>query len=148
MPGSKPENREVFKSTSTEPGFKKTAAPVVQPTKNAAAASPAVATSAPETAPGNLVNLKIITPGKKDSFAVELKDGQNVCDNLIQAKAEGKLTSLTINTSYLKTYGSAYVYEINGYKNNWTFTINGASPPTGCSDVFPKNNDAIVWTFK
>lgn len=94
----------------------------------------------------SIVNVDIKTPDSSSSFSVEFKDGMNVCDVLQKAKDDGKISSLTIDDSYLSTLNSKYVYEINGYKNNWTFTVNGNSP-LGCSLSNPKPNDIIVWKF-
>jgi hypothetical protein len=91
--------------------------------------------------------MKIITPEGENNFTVELKDGQNVCDNLYEAKAENKIKSLTIKDAYLESMGSLYVYEINGYKNNWILSLNGKSSSVGCSKVFPKNGDVVEWKF-
>lgn len=93
-----------------------------------------------------IVNLQIQTPDGTSNFTVTLKDGANVCDILQTAKDVGKITSLTLDDSYLSAYKSKYVLEMNGYRNNWTFTVNGASP-LGCSLSNPKPNDIIVWKF-
>ena len=92
------------------------------------------------------MNVDIKTPDSSSSFSVELTDGMSVCDVLQKAKDDGKISSLTIDDSYLSTLKSKYVSEINKYKNNWTFTVNGNSP-LGCSLSYPKPNDIIVWKF-
>lgn len=99
------------------------------------------------TVVANAVNLQIQTPDGTSTFTVTLKDGADVCGVLQTAKDEGKINSLTIDDSYLSSLGSRYVYEINGYKNNWTFTVNGEFSNVGCSQKFPKPNDIIVWKF-
>ena len=103
-------------------------------------------TATPTLLPNQKVTLGIISPSETLNLSEEIEDGMNVCDLLTQAKNEGKIQSLTIDNSYLSTLKSAYVYEINGYKNNWTFTVNGATPK-GCSLSFPKPNDSVVWKF-
>lgn len=95
----------------------------------------------------SLVHMKIISPDGESVFDLELKDGQNVCNNLETAKKEGKIKSLTIKDTYLKTLGSLYVYEINGHKNNWILSLNNVSSSVGCSQVFPKEGDYVEWKF-
>ena len=101
-------------------------------------------TSVPQTSP--TVSVAIIPPDATSNFAVVLEEAFNVCDVLVKAKNEEKISSLTLDDSYLSTYKSLYVYEINGFANNWTFTVNGGSP-LGCSLYFPKDKDTIVWKF-
>ena len=92
------------------------------------------------------VRLRIETPQETVDLRVPLKSGNDVCGILITAKNEGGLRSLTIDDSYKQTYQSAYVVEINGYRDNWTFTVNGVTP-RGCSLFFPKKDDVVVWRF-
>ncbi|HSW96858.1 MAG TPA: hypothetical protein VLF89_03455 [Candidatus Saccharimonadales bacterium] len=94
----------------------------------------------------NTVSLQIETPEGSSRSAITLKDGVNVCDVLDEAKNEGKISSVTFDDTYMSSLHSKYVYEINGYKNNWTFTVNNTSP-LGCSLFNPKPNDSIVWKF-
>ena len=75
-----------------------------------------------------------------------LNNGANACDVLQEAKNEGKINSVTFDDSYMSTMHSRYITEINGYSNNWTFTVDGSSP-NGCSLINPKPNDTIVWKF-
>lgn len=93
-----------------------------------------------------VVNVEIQTPDATSSFSVVINNNMNVCDIMQKAKDEGKINSLTIDDEYLMSLNSKYVSEINGYKNNWTFKINGDSP-LGCSLSTPKPNDTIVWKF-
>ncbi len=106
----------------------------------------AVHQSASTSAPLAAVSLSIIDPDGKNIFAVDLKLGADACDVLAEAKAEGKIHSLTLDDSYKASFGSAYAREINGYSNDWTFTVNGAKPE-GCSLIKPRAGDSIVWTF-
>ena len=95
----------------------------------------------------SLVSVEVQASGTQNlKFTVEFKDGMNVCDVMQEAKDEGKINSITFDDSYLSSYKSRYVSEINGYKNNWTFTVNGTGP-LGCSLILPKPNDSIVWKF-
>ena len=92
------------------------------------------------------VNITIAQPNATTVFDVELKEGDDLCENLVQAKREGDINSLQIDDTYLATFGSFYVREINGYSNNWTVEVNGVKP-TGCSLYRPKSGDNIVWRF-
>lgn len=92
------------------------------------------------------VTVQIIEPDGTSNFQVMLHSGNTVCDILQTAKSEEKIKSLTLDNSYMDSLHSAYVKELNGYKDNWTFTINGTSP-LGCSLASPKPNDNIIWKF-
>lgn len=94
----------------------------------------------------NQVNLQISEPDGNFSLSVTLKDGDNLCHNLSRAKDEGKIRSLTIDDSYMSSFGSSYVREINGYQNNWTVSVEGNSPK-GCSLYNPKPGESINWKF-
>ncbi|MGH7203409.1 MAG: DUF4430 domain-containing protein [Candidatus Levyibacteriota bacterium] len=104
------------------------------------------ATPVPTSQPTSTVSLQIQDPAGTSSFTVTLKTGANVCDVLQETKDEGKISSIIFDDSYMSTLHSRYVNEINGFKNNWTFTINGTTP-LGCSLANPKPNDTIVWKF-
>lgn len=147
LPSSEKVNQIVAKASSTERTVKKITQAVKNKTENILATSPVVSTSRAETLPSSLVNMKIITPEGESNFTAELKDGQNACDNLYEAKAKNKVKSLTIKDAYLESMGSLYVYEINGYKNNWILSLNGKSSSFGCSKVFPKVGDVVEWKF-
>lgn len=128
-------NSQVLATTSTEKTI--TASPTMLPTP----------TSAPKpTSIIYFVNVQIQAPDAASNFSIELKQGMNVCDVLQKAKDEDKIKSLIFDDSYISNYKSRYIYEINGYKNNWTFTVNGNSP-LGCSLYTPKANDIIIWKF-
>ncbi|HSW88421.1 MAG TPA: DUF4430 domain-containing protein [Candidatus Saccharimonadales bacterium] len=129
--------------------------PTTQPTLPIITATPIPQTPTPSltltisptpTQTLNTVSLQLKTPDTTSNATITLKDGANVCDVLDEAKNEGKISSVTFDDSYMSSLHSKYVSEINGYKNNWTFTING-SAPLGCSLFHPKPNDSIVWKF-
>ena len=103
-------------------------------------------TIAPKPPAQATVRMKIFAPDGTSVFAIDLKEGDDLCDNLVEAKAEGKIRSLLIDDSYLETFGSRYAREINGYSNNWTVEVNGVKP-LGCSLYEPKIGDQIVWKF-
>ena len=92
------------------------------------------------------VAIQLSEPDGTSNFEVSLNPGDDLCDNLVEAKAEGKIRSLLIDDSYLETFGSRYVREINGYSNNWTVEVNGVKP-LGCSLYEPKIGEQIVWKF-
>lgn len=120
--------------------------------------TPAIPSSAkPEAAPiavvtpaalPKTVTLTLIEPDGTTAFSVRLLDGADACSVLEEAKAEGKLTELSIDYSYLKTsLKSAYVRSINSFANNWTVKVNNVSPE-GCSFAKPGNNDNVTWRYQ
>lgn len=120
--------------------------PTTQPTPTISV-SIATNTITPSPTPNSQqVNLQIQLPTSTITTTLPLKSNTNVCDVLQEAKDQNKITSLTFDDSYLSMMHSRYVKEINGYQNNWTFTVNGASP-LGCSLSTPQPNDTIVWKF-
>ena len=125
-----------------------------QPPPSSAPAPVPTSSMPAATAPQPTVTVTIIDPDGSSTFAVGLKAGADACDVLAEAKTEGKLRSLTLDDSYKSTFGSSYVREINGYSNNWTFTVGGASTkvgaskqPEGCSLYKPQAGDFFVWLF-
>lgn len=126
--------------TSSTPSPTPVASSSVQPI-------PSHSTSQPTSIPAveKVVNLQIDEPDGNFAFSVPLGDGENLCDNLTKAKDLGKIRSLTL--TYYQIYSSFYVYEMNGYVNNWTFTFNGAHPDHGCSYYKPNSGDSVVWKF-
>ena len=101
---------------------------------------------APRTPAEHTVHMTIVAPDGTSEFEVDLRDGEDLCENIEEAKSEGHIRSLTMDNSYLETFGSRYVREINGYSNNWTVEVNGVGPK-GCSLYEPKAGDTIIWTF-
>src|SRR4029078_2639744 len=100
-------------------------------------------TNTPLPTPTNSINhvsLQITTPDVTSLDSVTLKDGADVCDVLQEAKDEGKISSLTLDDSYMSSLHSKYVKEMNGRSDNWTFKLNNDSP-LGCSLAHPKPND-------
>lgn len=102
-------------------------------------------TPVPTPAPSS-ISIEIKTPDSTSSFTIQIKEGINACDILVKAKNEGKITSVTLDDSYLSTFNTLLVSEINGLSNYWVFTVNGESP-MGCSLVSLRNNDQVVWEF-
>lgn len=128
-----------------------TPSPAPSPTKTSGGSfggqAPLPVQNEPAVLPKDFVNLKIITPSGENTLSVQLDQNQNACTILNQAKKENKITSLIIKDDYLATYGSLYVYEINGLKNIWTFKVNGQSSTVGCSKVLLKNADSVEWKY-
>ncbi len=80
---------------------------------------------------------------------VNVGAGQNQCDVLNDALAQGKISQLTMRyESSLGTYG---VYKINntGKDNSiwWTYKVNGNSPDKGCSYLGVNNGDSVEWNY-
>ncbi len=125
-----------------------TSKPIATPTTLAQAepiATPTL-TPKPTQAPVQTVTIQLIEPDGTSNFTVNLNSGNTLCDNLTEAKSEGKIKSVTLDYSYMSSFHSPYVREINGYQNNWTVTVDGTSPQ-GCAFYSPKAGDNITWKF-
>ncbi len=116
-----------------------TAAPTSQSQTTTTSVLP---TSAPQQ---STINLTITEPDGTTSNSINLSGDQTPCSILNEAKNEGKIKSLTIQN--YPSMHSDYVQEINGYQNNWNFTLNGTKEPTGCSNYQLKQNDNVTWKF-
>ncbi|MBP6041931.1 DUF4430 domain-containing protein [Candidatus Saccharibacteria bacterium] len=81
--------------------------------------------------------------------SVSLTQGSNHCNVLTAALNAGLINSLDMR--YSSQYNTNAVYKINGQgdANNiwWTFRVNGASPPYGCSRLLVKNGDQVNWQY-
>ncbi len=81
--------------------------------------------------------------------SVSLTQGSNHCNVLSAALNAGLISSLDMR--YSSQYNTQAVYKINGQgdANNiwWTFRVNGASPPYGCSRLLVKNGDQVNWQY-
>ncbi|HWY79314.1 MAG TPA: DUF4430 domain-containing protein [Candidatus Sulfotelmatobacter sp.] len=124
----------------------KTNQPVSSSNVQGASTQKSSSTSIPTSTPKPIVNIQIREPDGTLNFTVNLNSGNNLCDNLTEAKNEGKIKSLTFDNSYMSTMHSAYVREINGYQNNWTVSVNDKTPQ-GCSLYTPNAGDSITWKF-
>ncbi len=144
--GDSQTSRTTLPATASPKSFPTSAEPTTPPTLTPIP-EPLSPTPTPTATPViETVRLRIETPHETVDLRVPLKSGNDVCSILITAKNEGGLRSLTIDDSYKQTYQSAYVVEINGYRDNWTFTVNGITP-RGCSLFSPKKDDVVVWRF-
>lgn len=90
------------------------------------------------------VAIQISEPDGMSNFSLPV--GGNACDELTEAKQEGKIRSVTFSSNYMSSMHSLYVSEMNGYSNNWTFIVNGQGP-AGCSLSSPQAGDTVVWKF-
>ena len=81
--------------------------------------------------------------------SLNLSSGSNQCQVLSKALASGIIASLDMR--YYAQYGSQAVYMIDGVGDSnsvwWTYTVNGRSPPLGCSQVQVGNNDDVNWQY-
>ena len=81
--------------------------------------------------------------------SVSLTQGSNHCNVLSAALNAGLISSLEMR--YSSQYNTQAVYKLNGQgdANNiwWTFRVNGASPPYGCSRLLVKNGDQLNWQY-
>lgn len=122
-------------------------APAVSPAAPPAAHSPTTAQTAVAATPtpAASVQLTIAEPDGTFAYTVATAGVTNACDVLIAARAAGFLKSL--HMSWYASMHSNYVDDINGYKDNWTFKVNGASPK-GCSLASVTQGDTISWTYQ
>ena len=74
------------------------------------------------------------------------KDDTNPCSILNDAKNDGKIKSVTI-THYDAPLNSDYVKEINGFSDNWKFSIDGDGKPAGCSNYKLNKNSTVTWKY-
>ncbi len=81
--------------------------------------------------------------------SITLNNGSNHCNVLSSARAQGKISSLDMR--YVAEFGSQGIYVIDGIGDSsaiwWTYTVNGRSPPSGCSHVTARNGDSVNWTY-
>lgn len=123
-------------------------APTGQPTGAAVKPANITGPAAPTPAPVALASLTI----NGASFNVDVTGVSNACDLLRAAKAQGKISSLTIydDPKYMATHGgSAYVYEMNGITDQWQYraTDAGGAPlqARGCSLTPVRAGYSVTW---
>ncbi len=80
---------------------------------------------------------------------VILTQTSNQCDVLQKALESGVISSLDMRySSQYKTYA---VYAIEGQGDSgaiwWAYTVNGKSPPYGCSGTKVAGNDVVNWKY-
>jgi hypothetical protein len=96
--------------------------------------------------PSPKINLTVNEPDGSSNYPADYKSGVNPCSFLNDAKAAGKIKSVTI-MHYDAPLNSDYVKEINGYSDNWTFSINGTKEPKGCSYYSLNSGDSVTWKY-
>jgi hypothetical protein len=94
----------------------------------------------------DIINLEINGSEGKNKFTLNYKDGTNPCSILNDAKNDGKIRSLTI-LHYGAPLNSDYVKEINGFSDNWNFSIDGSGKPSGCSNYILNKNSTVTWKY-
>lgn len=137
-------------ATSTEPASAPAVAGAATTAPNAITPQPGAAKTPTTPTPtiASTINLTLIDPDGTFNYIVRLSPDADACTVLEQARTEGKISSLDIDYSYLKTHlKSAYVRSINTFTNNWTVKVNGTAP-LGCSLVRPQNNDNVTWRYQ
>ncbi|MBI2033216.1 MAG: hypothetical protein HYT10_02005 [Candidatus Levybacteria bacterium] len=90
--------------------------------------------------------VELFTPDGNGSFTVKFRENSTPCSILTDAKNEGKIRSVTI-THYDAPLNSDYVKEINGFSDNWTFSINSETKPMGCSQYILGKGNTVIWKY-
>lgn len=134
----------VAPSPSTEastPAAPKTSSQPTPRTQSAITAAPSA------SVPQAFINLQIKSPAGQSSYSINASSVTDACNVLTAARDQGMIKSVTIDDSYQAVLKSAYVREINGYYNNWTFKVNGFSPK-GCSLASVNKGDMVLWEYQ
>jgi hypothetical protein len=119
----------------------------VQPAGSPEVAGSSTLQSPEAVAPSNIeVSLSVngIYKGR-----VTLASGSNQCQVLQAAFEAGVISSLDMRyNSQYKTYA---IYVIDGVGDPgavwWIYTVNGKSPPYGCSGIKAEDGDAVSWKY-
>jgi hypothetical protein len=103
---------------------------------------------------GSIVHLTIKYPGVAATCDVHFSAGLDPCSLLQEAKTEGMITALNIYDSpdYMAHHNnSAYLYDLNGYKDNWTYSaLDPMGKPLlapGCPFPALQSRDSVTWKF-
>jgi len=119
----------------------------IQPTNIPVSQSSGVAQDKPTNPPQqDLITLEINSPDGSSKFSLIYKDNINPCSILNDAKNDGKIKSVTI-IHYDAPLNSDYVKEINGFSDNWKFSIDGDGKPAGCSNYKLNKNSTVTWKY-
>jgi hypothetical protein len=118
---------------------------VITPTPSPTAVPTPTSSPTPTLIP-TLIIVEVKEPNHDFTFPLSIQDGINACQLLEFAKDQGKINSVTLDDRYLSSFNTLLVKEINGFQDNWTFTVNGNSP-MGCSLINLHNNDSVVWEY-
>jgi hypothetical protein len=136
-------------ATPTSQSVANPSSPTVTKGSNQSAAAPAQSNVAsPSASSPAMVTVSLSVNGQPKG-GVTLASSSNQCEVLSNALSSGVLSSLDMryNAQY-KTYA---VYVINGIGDSnavwWTYTVNGKSPPYGCSGTTVHSGDAVNWQY-
>lgn len=127
---------------STKPGNQSSSG--AQTTSSSASSvSPAPAQQAPTT-----LDVKLSVNGAY-AGTLSLSPGANQCDVLSLALQKGLISSLDMR--YSSAQKSMGIYKINGIGDPdsiwWVYTVNGKSPPLGCSGIKVGDGDSVNWKY-
>ena len=85
----------------------------------------------------------------KTAGNVSVATTANQCDVLNDALAQGIISSLDMR--YFSSLSSYGVYVINGQGDSnqvwWVYSVNGKSPPVGCSKLGVSSGEIINWQY-
>lgn len=128
-------------------------ASTVAPTVPQKLSSSAPVATIPKAALSPSPLVTVVINGQK--LEVSAANVSNACDVLKSAKAEGKISSLTIYESekYMQSHGnSAYVYELNGIADQWQYSAadanNAPLSARGCSLTPVRPGYSVTWFTK
>lgn len=80
---------------------------------------------------------------------VKVAASANQCDVLTDALVQEIISSLDMR--YFSNLASYGVFVINGQGNSdevwWTYSVNGKSPPVGCSEMGVSDGETINWQY-
>lgn len=119
-----------------------------EPTPASSGATQATVSPAPSAPPQQSLSVTLSVDFVRKG-TLELAPGSTHCDVLSTALARGLISSLVMR--YNKALGSNGVYVIDGKGDDnvvwWVYTVNGKSPPWGCSKVQVRDGDNINWDY-
>jgi hypothetical protein len=136
-------------TATSQPGAKPSSPPTSKGSNQSAAApvQPNVVASPPASNPSMVTVSLSINGNSKGS--VTLASSSNECEVLSSALSSGMLSNLDMR--YNAQYKTYVVYVINGIGDSnavwWTYTVNGKSPPYGCSGTAVRGGDVVNWQY-
>jgi len=148
-PGSKSVSdvSNVAISTAPQPGNTTNATAVAPKPKSQSAQHVLASATPPDVKPSSVeVSLSINDVYKGE---VSLAATGTQCDVLQKALEAGVITSLDMR--YSAQYKTYAIYVINGQGDPgaiwWTYSVNGKSPPYGCSKTKVAQGDSVNWKY-
>ncbi len=116
------------------------------------APSPSATSTTPAQSPANTQVTSVTVTLQVDSKTVgdvNVAATANQCDVLTDALAQGIISSLDMR--YFSSLSSYGVYVINGQGDSnqvwWVYSVNGKSPPVGCSKLGVSGGEIINWQY-